>query len=63
MRLRLGPGVLGFVLGALMTGLAVASAHADASWDQLGSAPTRATPMPTASVVVARPPHAHGKHR
>jgi hypothetical protein len=63
MRLRLGPGALGFVLGALMTGLAVASAHADATWDRIGDAPTRAAPMPTASVVVATPTHAHHKHR
>ncbi|HEY3108231.1 MAG TPA: hypothetical protein VGL23_05730 [Chloroflexota bacterium] len=62
MRLRLGPGALGFVLGALMTGLAVGSAHADASWDSVaGGSPKLGKPMPSASVVVATPTHRNSR--
>jgi hypothetical protein len=55
MRLRCGPGALGFVLGALMAGLAVASVEANAGWDRVVGQSAISAPMPGAPLAFAAP--------
>ena len=55
MRLRMGPGAQGFVLGALMAGFAVATIGADGGWDRAVAQDQTLTAPPAASGLTAAP--------